>query len=144
MKPRSALALAVLLLGCPSQRSDPASDAGPAAPALLPSSSVPLPTEPVRADFEEPAAPALVPGVPLPPDSDGAEGEAWGVELTMEVRPRFANGATTRSIAVLRVLLADGRLRVRFGPHAFGLGDGNELRAHARRAGSILVVHGTQ
>jgi len=140
-----ALALAAALLGCPSQREGPGNggDAGPPTPAMLPSSTVALPTEPVRADFEEPVAPALLPGVALQQDSEGSEGEAWGVELTMEVRPRFANGATARSIGVLRVLLADGRVRIRFGPHAFGLGDGTELRAVRWRAGAMLLVHGT-
>jgi len=156
------VALGALLCACPGGR-----DSGGGAPATSTVSStaaVPSPpTVPAAsvlasatvAPVDEKIVP-LFAGEALPTDGMG-DGEVYGVELLFELRhrnvpsPPLHLGATVAAVTaaqnsavgVLRITVGAGRFRTRFGPRAFAMDDGWELRADRRRGGAIvLFTHG--
>lgn len=158
-----AVLAAVALLGCPSSR-DGGVDPPPGTPA-----EAPTPKSPWSAAGATPkATPSstvprdeikLVPlhaGEPLPTDTAPVDGEAYGLELLVEVRLRglapappqvgathaAASVAQAASTGSLRIVIAADRFRARVGPRTFALEEGWELRADRRRGGAVLIVPG--
>ncbi|MBI2394982.1 MAG: hypothetical protein HYV09_35760 [Deltaproteobacteria bacterium] len=157
---RSPLALLALLamglLACPSAREGGgAPDSGtvasiaqaPRAPSISPGE--------LASATVTPADDRIIPlasGEKLAPES-AADGEVSGVELLFDVRlrnvpaPPLHLGAVPGAIATaqatavgtMRATVGAGRVRVRFGRHAFAMEDGWELRADRRRGGAILL-----